>query len=130
MNIALPHYPVLKNVPYRLLKKSWEPWMFIENFKCSWNWCDSLGRLMVTVYASSVENRGLQTLVRSNQRLYIKSICVASLLSTQHKRVWISTGVTCLIQYQDNGFEWSDTSTCGLFLQWTSTLKIQLRVLI
>jgi len=72
---------------------------------------------MVTVHASSVENHGLETPVRSNQRLYIKSICVASLLSTQHKRVRISTGVACLIQYQDNGFEWSDMSTCGLFLQ-------------
>ena len=30
---------------------------------------------------------------------------------------------------QNNVFEWSDMSTCGLLLQWASTMKIQLSVL-
>jgi hypothetical protein len=35
-----------------------------------------------------------------------------------------------LARNQDNVSEWGDMSTCGLLFQWTSTIKIQLSVLV
>jgi hypothetical protein len=34
-----------------------------------------------------------------------------------------------LARNQNNVFEWSDMSTCGLLFQWASTIKLQLSVL-
>jgi hypothetical protein len=45
-------------------------------------------------------------------------VLVSSLLSTKH---W---GVRAKAKNQDNVSEWSDVSTCRLWLQWTSTIKI------
>ena len=80
---------------------------------------------MVSLLASSVVDRGFETLSRQTKDYKIGICC----FSTKHTAVktkskdWFS-------QYQDNVSEWGDMFIRELSFQWASTIKIQLSVLV
>jgi hypothetical protein len=75
---------------------------------------------MVSVLASSVVDRGFEP--RSGQtKDYKIGICC---FSATHAALGRKN------KYQNNVSEWSDMSTSGLLLQWASTIKIQLSVVV
>ena len=80
---------------------------------------------MVGVLASNVEDRGFEP--QSGQtKEYNIGICCFSAKDTALKRKskdWLSRN-------QDFVSEWGDMSIRGLLFQWTSTIKIQLSVLV
>jgi hypothetical protein len=80
---------------------------------------------MVSVLASSVVDRGFEPW-SSQAKDYKITICCFSAKQAALKRKskdWFARD-------RDNVAMWGDMSTYGLLFQWTSTIKIQLRVLI
>jgi hypothetical protein len=91
----------------------------------SHNVINRIGGVMVSVLASSAEDRGFEP--RSSQtKDYKIGICSFSAKHAALRRKskdWSARN-------QNNVFEWSDMSTRGLLFQWASTIKIQLSVLV
>ena len=108
-----------------------------EKFKSS-SLATTLGGVMVSVFASnrigsvmvsrlalSVVDRGFEPRL-SQTKDYKIGICCISAKHAALKRkskYWFARN-------QDNVSEWSDLSTHRLLFQWTSTIKIQLSVLV
>ena len=83
------------------------------------------GGVKVSVIAPSAVDHGFEP--RSGQTKDSKIyICC---FSAKHKALG-SKSKDWLAQSQDNVSEWSDMSICGLLFQWTSTIKIQLSILV
>jgi hypothetical protein len=84
-----------------------------------------IGGVMVSVLASSEVDRGFEP--RSVQtKDYEIGICYFSAKHASSRR----KSKDGLARYQNNVSEWNDMSTCGLLFQWSSTIKIQLCVLV
>jgi hypothetical protein len=80
---------------------------------------------MVSVLVLSVVDRGFEP--RSGQtKDYEIGICC---FSTKHASLR-SKNKDWLYRSQNNVSEWSETFTRGLLLQWTSTIKIQISMLV
>ena len=84
-----------------------------------------IGGVMISVLASSAEDRGLEP--RSGQtKHYQNYICCFSAKQASLRR----KSNDWLARNQNNVSEWSDISTGGLLFQCASTIKIQLSVLV
>jgi len=79
---------------------------------------------MVNVFALSVVDGEFDPCRVNPLTIKLVLPVAASSLSTQSK------SKTRVAQNKDNMSEWSDLSTRGLLFQWTSTIKIQLRMLV
>jgi hypothetical protein len=80
---------------------------------------------MIRVFASSAVDRGFEP--RSGQtRDYTIDICCFSAKHTVLRR----KSKDCLARNRNNVSAWGDMSIRGLLFRWTSTMRIQLSVLI
>ena len=80
---------------------------------------------MVSMLALSVVDRGFKPQLGQTKDYKIGICC----FSTKHAALKRKS-TDWLIQNQNNVYEWSDMSTRRLLFQWTSTIKIQLSVLV
>ena len=80
---------------------------------------------MVSMLALSAVDRGFKPQLGQTKDYKI-GICFFSTKHAALKR----KSKDWLIQNQNNVYEWSDMSTRRLLFQWTSTIKIQLSVLV
>jgi hypothetical protein len=80
---------------------------------------------MGSLFALSIVDRGFGYVSRQTEDYKIDICC----FSAKHAALrWKSKD--WLVRKQNNVSEWSDMSTRGLLFQWTSTIKIQLSVLV
>ena len=89
-----------------------------------WN-VNHIDGVMVSVLSSSVVDRGFEPR-SSRTKDYKIGICCFSAKHAALRRKSKDWLALC----QNNVSEWSDMSTCALLFQWTSTIKIQLSVLV
>ena len=105
---------------------------FVHNFYCLYNisftkikLIDHISHVMVSVIASSSVDYGFKP-TSDQTKEYNIGICCFSTKHTSSR----SRGKYCLTRNQDNVPEWIHMSIRGPLFQWTSTIKIQLNVLV
>ena len=81
--------------------------------------------LLNLIFAFIAVDRGFEPRSGHTKDYYIGICC----FSAKHASL-MRKSKDWLVWNQDNVFEWGDMSICGLLLQWTSTIKIQLSVLV
>ena len=80
---------------------------------------------MVSVFALSVVDRGIEPLWGQTKNYEIGICCSSGKHSELKEKIknWIAPT-------QNNVSEWSAMTTCGVLFEWTSTMQIQLIVLV
>ena len=86
---------------------------------------NQVGDVMVSVFASSVVDRGFKPWSGQTKDYTIGMCC----FSTKHAALR-SKSKDWLARNQNNVSEWSDMSTHRLLFQWPSTIQIKLSVLV
>ena len=91
---------------------------FYNIFKC-------ICGVIISLLALNVVDRGFEPHL-GQTKYYIINICC---YSAEHATLK-GKNKDCLVRNQDNMSDWSDMSTRRLLFQWTSTIKIQLSMLV
>ena len=125
--IVLCHMNLVNNVLYILLLLNKDKLCMLLHFHLLYTpfIVNRIGDVVVSVLALSAIDRGFEPQSGQTNDYKIDICC----FSTKHAAL-MRKSKDWSPRNHNNGSEWSDMSTRGLLLQWASTMKIQLSLLV